>query len=217
MSETSKLQETFIHPTAIVESGQIGEGTRIWAFTHVMRDASIGKGCNIGEHCYLESGAAIGNNVTIKNGNMVWEGVKLEDGVFVGPNVVFTNDLYPRSPRLSHAQARYADRRWLEPTVVKRGASLGAGAIILAGVTIGEFSMIGAGSLVTRSVQPHALVVGVPARPRSWVCRCGQPLVFWNLTARCAVCHLEFRSNGDSVDIHPALRPRKHAQGASAR
>src|SRR5688572_24453525 len=152
------MTQAFVHSSAIVETTQIGEGTRIWAYTHVMPDVAIGVDCNIGDHCFIESGATIGNQVTIKNGNMVWEGVHLEDGVFVGPQVVFTNDLYPRSPRLPQVHNRYAGRGWLKPTVVKEGASVGAGAVILPGLIIGEFCLVGAGSTVTRSFPPHALV-----------------------------------------------------------
>ena len=166
----------YIHPTAIVETDRIGAGTRIWAFAHIMPDVSIGANCNIGDHCFVESGVRIGQNVTVKNGNMIWTGVVLEDGVFVGPHVFFTNDLYPRSPRLPEAAARYRDAAWLRPTVVQHGASLGAAAVILAGVTVGRFSMVGAGAVVTRDVAPYALVIGNPARRRSWVCECGQPL-----------------------------------------
>jgi UDP-2-acetamido-3-amino-2,3-dideoxy-glucuronate N-acetyltransferase len=191
----------FIHPTAIVEARHIGPGTRIWAYTHVMGDVSIGSECNIGEHCFVESGASIGNQVTIKNGNMIWEGVHLEDGVFVGPQVVFTNDLYPRSPRLPQVKKRYADRAWLRSTVIKQGASVGAGAVILAGVTIGEFCLVGAGSIVTKSLPSHCLAVGRPARVRGWVCQCGQPLVFVNGAATCGGCDLQFAKAGVVVEL----------------
>jgi acetyltransferase-like isoleucine patch superfamily enzyme len=193
----------FIHPSAIVETGQIGEGTRIWAYTHVMSDVSIGSDCNIGEHCFVESGATIGRQVTIKNGNMIWEGVHLADGVFVGPQVVFTNDLYPRSPRLPQVKRRYADRAWLKPTVIREGASVGAGAVILAGVTLGEFCLVGAGSIVTKSLPSHALAVGRPARVRGWVCQCGQPLVFVNGAASCGGCELQFAKAGGGVELVP--------------
>jgi UDP-2-acetamido-3-amino-2,3-dideoxy-glucuronate N-acetyltransferase len=195
------MADVFVHPSSIVETPQIGDGTRIWAYTHVMQNVSIGANCNIGEHCFIESGATVGNNVTIKNGNMIWEGVHLEDGVFVGPQVILTNDLYPRSPRLSQATKRYADRRWLAPTFIKQGASLGAGAVILAGISIGEFCMVGAGSTVTRSLPPYALVVGSPARLRGWVCQCGQPLEFSSDAATCAECQLEFTKTGESVEV----------------
>jgi acetyltransferase-like isoleucine patch superfamily enzyme len=198
------MTHVFVHPTAIVESSHIGAGSRIWAFTHVMSGGRIGDDCNIGEHCFIESGAIIGNQVTIKNSNMIWEGVQLEDGVFVGPRVTFTNDLYPRSPRLPQVHHRYDDRRWLKPTVVKRGASIGAGAIILPGITIGEFCMVGAGATVTRSFPPHTLIVGSPARARGWVCQCGQPLVFSSAAARCE-CGLAFVRAEGAVEHLPSL------------
>ena len=134
----------------------------------------------------------MGDNVTIKNGNMIWEGVVLENGAFVGPGVVFTNDRYPRSPRLPEARVRYSDRRWLVPTVVKRGASVGGGAVILAGVTIGEYSLVGAGAVVTKDVAPHSLVAGNPAVAIGWVCRCGQRLRLEDKTWRCGECGLSF-------------------------
>jgi acetyltransferase-like isoleucine patch superfamily enzyme len=202
------MTHVFVHASAIVETTQIGDGTRIWAYTHVMPDVTIGADCNIGDHCFIESGATIGNQVTIKNGNMVWEGVHLEDGVFVGPLVVFTNDLYPRSPRLPQVQNRYADRGWLKPTIIKRGASLGAGSVILAGVTLGEFCLVGAGSIVNRSIPPHALAVGSPARLRGWVCQCGQRLVFSNETAACATCGLEFIKTDRTIELRAAAVAR---------
>lgn len=197
------LPDVFIHPSALVDTDQVGPGTRIWAFAHVMRNVTLGANCNIGEHVFVESGAIIGNNVTIKNGNMLWEGVTLEDGVFVGPLVTFTNDLYPRSPRLAQAQARYADHGWLAPTLVRQGASLGGGVIVLAGVTIGEYAMIGAGALVTKDVPPYALMVGSPAHRRGWVCQCGQPLRFSGVAAACSACGLSFGAQGDRIELVP--------------
>jgi UDP-2-acetamido-3-amino-2,3-dideoxy-glucuronate N-acetyltransferase len=114
----------YIHPTALVEAEQIGAGTRIWAFTHVCKEVTVGSDCNIGSHCYLESGVRIGDRVTIKNGNYLWAGVTICDGAFVGPQVVFTNDLHPRSPRLPHAASRYDSQAWLSPTVVEEGATI---------------------------------------------------------------------------------------------
>jgi acetyltransferase-like isoleucine patch superfamily enzyme len=178
----------FAHPTALVETDEIGAGTRIWAFTHVLAGASVGADCNIGDHCFIESNVTVGNNVTIKNGTSVWEGVTLEDGVFVGPNVVFTNDLRPRSPRLPEARARYEGRDWLVPTLVCRGSTVGAGAVVVAGVTIGEFAFVAAGSVVTTDVEPHALVVGSPARSRGWVCRCSASLEMGQADASCGAC-----------------------------
>ncbi|NLD73933.1 MAG: N-acetyltransferase [Chloroflexi bacterium] len=187
------------HPTALVESEDIGPGTRIWAYAHVMADVHVGANCNIGDHCFVEAGAHVGDNVTIKNGNMIWEGVTLEDGVFVGPHAFFVNDLYPRSPRLPEARGRYTDRTWLVPTLVRRGASLGAGAIILAGNPIGAFAMVGAGAVVTRPVPEHGLVIGNPARLVGWVCQCGLRLGFAEHEATCAGCGRRYHLEGDRV------------------
>ena len=200
-------EAVFIHPNAVVETERIGPGTRVWGFTHVMRGVTIGADCNIGEQCFIESGVVIGDGVTIKNGNMLWDGVSLENGVFVGPHVTFTNDLYPRSPRLPQAKARYATHGWLVPTRVQQGASLGAGAIILAGVTIGEYALIGAGALVTRDIPPHALAVGSPAYLRGWACQCGQPLLFVATNAICDACGLKFTRDGRLVTVVEAESP----------
>ncbi len=157
-----------------------------------MKGVIIGSDCNIGDHCFIESGAVIGNQVTIKNGNMIWEGVTLEDGVFVGPHVFFTNDLYPRSPRLLQAKIRYENKNWLKPTLVKIGATLGAGAVLLAGNTIGEFAMVAAGAVVTKDIPPYALVTGNPARIKGWVCQCGAKLNFTQKQATCSVCSMAY-------------------------
>ncbi|MHB0858699.1 MAG: acyltransferase [Anaerolineae bacterium] len=193
------VTDVFVHPSSIVETQQIGQGTRIWAYSHIMKDVSIGEKCNIGDHCFAESGVTIGNDVTIKNGNVLWEGITLENGVFVGPQVHFTNDLYPRSPRLSQAAERYAGHDWLSTTLVREGATLGAGAVIVAGITIGEYAMVGAGAVVTRDVPPYALVIGNPAHTAGWVCQCGQKLHFVAETATCDHCGVVYADNGGVV------------------
>lgn len=166
-----------IHSHALVETDDIGEGTAIWAFAHVMSGARIGSGCNIGDHAFIESGAIVGNNVTIKNQVLIWEGITIEDEVFVGPRATFTNDRYPRSPRMPEARNRYAIKEnWLSYTTVRRGCTIGAGAIICPGIELGEYSVVAAGAVVTRNVAPFSMVRGNPARHCQFVCTCGQPL-----------------------------------------
>ena len=176
--------------TAVVETSRIGAGTQIWGFTHIQAGAVLGANCSVGSHCFVENGVTIGNDVTIKNGNLLWDGLTIEDGVFIGPGVLFTNDRYPRSRRLPQAAPRYVGRHWLVPTRVRHGASLGAGAIVLPGVTVGPYAMVGAGSVVTSAVPAHALVVGNPARVRGWVCQCGEPVGFERTEACCGRCGL---------------------------
>lgn len=144
-----------IHPLADVMSMDIGAGTRIWQFCVVFAGAKIGANCNVCAHVLIENDVVIGDNVTIKSGVQLWDGIRIENNAFIGPNVTFTNDLFPRSKV-------YPEKFW--QTVVKAGASLGANASILPGVTIGENAMVGAGAVVTRSVPPNAIVVGNPAR-----------------------------------------------------
>jgi acetyltransferase-like isoleucine patch superfamily enzyme/dTDP-4-dehydrorhamnose 3,5-epimerase-like enzyme len=145
----------FVHPNAIVESSQIGERTRIWAFAHVLPDAVVGEDCNLCDQVFVENDVIIGSRVTIKSGVQLWDGITLEDDVFVGPNATFTNDPFPRSKQYPASFAR---------TVIRKGASIGANATILPGLNIGQYSMVGAGSVVTKDVPPFAVVVGNPAR-----------------------------------------------------
>jgi acetyltransferase-like isoleucine patch superfamily enzyme len=189
----------FVHPQAIVESGTVGAGTRVWAFAHVCKAAIVGTNCNIGEACYIEGGSRIGNNVTVKNGAMIWEGVQIADDAFIGPGVVFTNDLRPRSPRFEVVRHKYAGKGWLSPTKVGRCAAIGANAAVTCGITIGEFAMIGAGSMVTGDVPPHALAFGNPARVRGHVCVCGERLAFRKNAATCGNCGVKFRKSGKEV------------------
>ncbi len=156
------------HPQSLVETEQIGSDTTIWAFAHVLRGAIIGERCNICDHCFIEGGVRIGNEVTIKTGVSIWNGVTLEDRVFIGPNAVFTNDLLPRSKNAGYQMLN---------TLVKTGASIGANATILAGVTIGRFALVGIGSVATRNVPDYALVYGNPARQHGWVDEQGEKLL----------------------------------------
>ena len=155
-----------VHPTAVVEDGaEIGAGTNVWHFVHVRSGARVGERCVLGKSVFVDSGAVIGSGCRIQNFVSVYSGVTLEDDVFVGPSAVFTNDRYPRA----------SGRDWvLLPTLVRRGASIGANATLLCGITIGEWAVVGAGAVVTHDVEPHRLVVGNPAKAVGWVCRCGR-------------------------------------------
>jgi acetyltransferase-like isoleucine patch superfamily enzyme len=144
----------FIHERALVETDTIGAGTRIWAFAHVMAGAVIGSDCNVCDHTYIEGDVVIGDRVTLKSGVFLWDGLRVHDDVFIGPQATFTNDLMPRSRQPFE----------LRQTTLCRGASIGAGAVILPGVTIGERAMVGAGAVVTKDVPPDVVVVGNPAR-----------------------------------------------------
>jgi acetyltransferase-like isoleucine patch superfamily enzyme len=162
-------EESLFHPTALVDSNHIGAGTRVWAFAHILEGAVVGENCKIGDHVFIEGGAVLGDRVTVKNNSLIWHGVTIGDDVFVGPNVVFTNDLRPR------VRYQTGPDDW-EKTVVADRASIGANATIVAGIRLGFNSMVGAGSVVTRSVPDHSLVLGNPARQVGWVCDCGTSL-----------------------------------------
>lgn len=155
-----------VHETAIVDAGaEIGDGTAIWHWVHVCATARIGSGCSLGQNVYVGNDVTIGNNVRIQNGVSVYDAVTLEDDVFCGPAMVFTNVYNPRS-----AVPRKDEYR---QTLVRKGATLGANCTIVCGVTIGEYGFVGAGSVINRDVKPYALMVGVPARRIGWMCECG--------------------------------------------
>ena len=159
----------FVHPSALCESDDVGPRTRIWAFAHVLAGARVGADCNVGDHAFVEGGAVVGDSVTIKNGVLLWSGVTVEDEVFLGPGAVFTNDASPR------AAFPKGPAGW-RATLVRHGATVGANATVLSGLTVGRFAMVGAGAVVTADVPDHALVVGNPARQAGWACECGRTL-----------------------------------------
>lgn len=144
-----------IHPSSDVQTQKIGSGSRIWQYVVILPDAAIGEDCNICSHCLIENDVIVGNRVTVKSGVQLWDGVRLEDDVFIGPNVTFSNDRFPRSKQ-------YPEN--FSQTIVKTGASIGANATLLPGITIGKGAMVGAGSVVTKDVPDYALVLGNPAR-----------------------------------------------------
>jgi UDP-2-acetamido-3-amino-2,3-dideoxy-glucuronate N-acetyltransferase len=184
------MSKVFVHPQGINESSDVGEGTRIWAFAHVMEGARIGESCNIGEGAFIEGGVTIGHDVTVKNGVAIWDRVTIEDYVFVGPHAVFTNDRIPRS----HPEYRTGPAGW-EPTAVRTGATIGANATIVCGVTLGSWSFVAAGAVVLRDVADFAMVAGNPAERIGWACRCGRRLPE---DLRCS-CGLSYLSKGSKV------------------
>jgi UDP-2-acetamido-3-amino-2,3-dideoxy-glucuronate N-acetyltransferase len=165
------MTDYFIHPSSYIDDGaEIGSGTKIWHFCHVMPGAKIGHNCNLGQNVLVSPGVLIGNNVKIQNNVSLYTGVAIEDDVFLGPSMVFTNVVNPRSHVIRKSEYKN--------TLVRRGASIGANATIVCGVTLGRYCFVGAGSVVTRDVPDYALVYGNPARLRGWMCQCGVQLEF---------------------------------------
>ncbi len=184
--------EPFIHESAYVDAGaQIGKGTKIWHFCHVNGGAVIGERCSLGQNVVVMNDVKIGNNVKIQNNVSVYDAVELEDDVFCGPSMVFTNVINPRS----HVPRKDEYRK----TLVRRGASIGANATIVCGVTLGEYAFIGAGSVVTNDVPAYALVVGVPGRRIGWMCQCGERLPDSG-TGTCKACGTEYVSRGETIE-----------------
>jgi UDP-2-acetamido-3-amino-2,3-dideoxy-glucuronate N-acetyltransferase len=183
--------DVFVHPSAFVDEGaQIGTGTRVWHFCHILGGAVIGERCSLGQNVVVMNGTRIGTNVKIQNNVSVYEGVTLEDDVFCGPSMVFTNVINPRS----HVSRKHEYRT----TLVRRGASIGANATIVCGVTLGEFCFIGAGAVVSKNVDPYALMVGVPARRVGWVCECGEKLPE-GAAPGCEACGKQYVDHGGRI------------------
>ena len=188
------MSDFFVHESAYVDEGvQVGKGTKIWHFCHVMPGAVIGERCSLGQNVVVMSGTRIGNNVKIQNNVSVYEGVELEDDVFCGPSMVFTNVINPRS----HVTRKHEYKR----TLVKRGSSIGANATIVCGVTLGEYAFVGAGAVITKDVSPYAMMAGVPARRIGWMCQCGEKLpAAKDGTLSCAACGSAYREVGTGIE-----------------
>lgn len=188
----------FAHPTAVIdEPCQIGTGTRIWHFSHIMPHCKIGRNCNLGQNVFVSSQVEIGDNVKIQNNVSLYTGVILEDDVFCGPSAVFTNVINPRS--------HISRKKEFKTTLVGKGASIGANSTILCGITIGSYAFIGAGAVVTKDVPPYSLTYGAPAELKGWMCQCGNKLSYKKESSEqrlvCPVCHLEYIKKGLQVEL----------------
>jgi len=196
---TAAPRDYFVHESAYVDEGaKIGKGTKVWHFCHVMPGAVIGERSSLGQNVVVMAGTKIGDNVKIQNNVSIYEGVELEDDVFCGPSMVFTNVTNPRS----HVSRKNEYKR----TLVKRGSSIGANATIVCGVTLGEYSFIGAGAVVTCDVPPFAMMVGVPARRRGWMCQCGERLPDSGV-GTCAACGTRYEKSESGIQpVTPIAR-----------
>lgn len=189
---TRVAEDAFVHESAYVDEGaELGGGTKVWHFSHVMGGAKIGPGCTLGQNVFVADGVRIGEGVKIQNNVSVYEGVVLEDYVFCGPSMVFTNVKTPRSAFPRDTSDDYLTTR------VRHGASIGANATVVCGVTIGEWAFIAAGAVVTKDVPDYALIGGVPGRILGWTCECGIPLSIVGEKAACAVCGRAYRRSGE--------------------
>lgn len=183
----------FVHASSYVDEGcEIGSGTKIWHFSHIMKGCKIGENCNIGQNVVISPGVVLGNTVKIQNNVSVYTGVICEDGTFLGPSCVFTNVVNPRA--FIERKSEYRQ------TVIKKGASIGANVTIVCGHDIGRYALVGAGSVVTKNVPDYALVYGNPARVRGYVCQCGEQIRFENGEAVCPACGKRYRKTGEIVE-----------------
>ena len=184
----------FAHPTTVIdEPVEIGEGTKIWHFSHIMSGARIGRNCNIGQNVFIDSGAILGNNIKVQNNVSIYSGVILEDDVFCGPSMVFTNVFNPRS--------FISRKKEFRKTLVGKGATIGANSTIVCGNTIGQYAFIGASSVVTRDVPDYALVYGNPGKVKGWVCQCAEQITFRSSKAKCQACGRSYRKNRSGVSL----------------
>lgn len=184
-----QMEKFYVHPTAVIDQPcEIGEGTKIWHFSHVMAGARLGKNCVLGQNVFVAPDVVIGDNVKIQNNVSVYTGVILEDDVFCGPAMVFTNVVNPRS--------HVSRKDEFKPTVVRQGATIGANATVVCGHEIGAYAFVGAGAVVTHDVPDYALVIGNPARVEGWMCRCGEKLVFNRGLAICGRCQAQYKQMG---------------------
>jgi len=188
------MVEYFSHETAIIDNGAtIGNGTKIWHFSHVMSGAKIGEQCSLGQNVFIANQVKIGNHVKIQNNVSIYEGVILEDHVFCGPSMVFTNVKNPRS-----AFPRNTSKDYLH-TLVQEGASIGANATIVCGITIGKWAFIAAGAVVTKNVPAYHVVAGVPAQIIGWMCECGTALTFENHFSNCSQCGKKYQKQAEAI------------------
>jgi UDP-2-acetamido-3-amino-2,3-dideoxy-glucuronate N-acetyltransferase len=191
-------KEYFVHPTAVVdEPVKIGEGTKIWHFTHIMAGARIGENCIIGQNVFVGSGAVLGNNIKVQNNVSIYDGVVLEDDVFCGPSMVFTNVFNPRS--------FISRKKEFRNTLVRRGATIGANVTIVCGNTVGQYAFIGAGSVVTKDVPDYGLVYGNPGRVKGWVCQCAEEITLRSGKGKCKACGKSYRKVKDRVELWVAI------------
>jgi len=187
-------KEYFVHPTAVIDEPlEIGEGTKIWHFSHIMSGARIGKNCNIGQNVFIDSGAILGNNIKVQNSVSIYSGVILEDDVFCGPSMVFTNVFNPRS--------FISRKKEFRKTLVGKGATIGANSTIVCGNMIGQYAFIGASAVVTKDVPDYALVYGNPGKVKGWVCQCAVEIPFRSGRAKCQACGKKYRKNRTGVTL----------------